>query len=80
MTLTLGNLIFILEELERVQDDQLRSVWDGSTDPDDYNHNALREIHVALKRIQNRLDPEGDDVVDLWGEIVHVETMMEGEA
>ena len=77
MTLTLGNLIFILEELERVQDDQLRSVWEGSTDPDDFNVNALREIHVALKRIQNRF---AHGAVDLWGEIVHVETMMEGEA
>jgi len=77
MTLYLNDLLTIVNELGCLQLDQVESLSEGSTDQDDYNHNALREIVRALRRIQNRLDPEGDDVVDLWGDIAHAEALME---
>lgn len=73
MTLYLNDLLTIVNELGCLQLDQLESLSEGSTDQDDYNHNALREIVRALRRVQNRFD----DTVDLWGDIFHAEALME---
>ena len=75
--LTTADLLFIFDELARVQRDQLESLHEGSYDDDDYNLNAVREIRRTLLMIQNNL---GDDAVDLWGEIAQAETILGGEA
>lgn len=77
MTLYLNDLLTIVNEMGRLQLDQVESLAEGSTDVDDYNHNAVREIVRVLEHIQNRF---GDDVVDLWGDIAHAEALLEVDA
>jgi hypothetical protein len=77
MTLYLNDLLTIVNEMGRLQLDQVESLAEGSTDEDDYNHNAVREIVRVLEHIQNRF---GDDVVDLWGDIANAEALLEVDA
>jgi len=58
MSLTVEDLVRITRKLKGVQLDQLRSLIDGSDDPDDYNPNALRQIENALSELEPYIDEE----------------------
>ena len=67
-------LLNITLRLKGLQLDQLRSLTEGSDDPDDYNPNALAQIESALTGLYHSGFIDEDDFHDI---IAHSQMMRE---
>ena len=71
MTLELNDLFTIMHRMGPLQWDQVESLIEGSSDQDDYNPNALRHIRRVLIFLS------AYEEIDVWGDIAHVDTLLE---